>query len=69
MNKYEEHYIRCHNEAMALSKADRQEYLNYINQGKSIGEAIRFTGVSFEAALGIINMNIESRMSLKTESA
>jgi len=47
----------------------RQEYLDLLHQGKSIGEARELVGISFEAALEITNRSIKSHLYLGKEAA
>lgn len=46
----------------------RQNYLDLLNSGKSIGEARELAGVSFEAALEITNRAIGNYAYLKREA-
>ena len=56
--------------ALELTREQRQEFLDYILMGKTIGAARELTGISFDAAIGTMNMNIETsiRKFLRKES-
>ncbi len=60
----------CNKEALALSKEKRQEFLNLMHKGKTIGEAREACGITFNAAIGIMDMNIKQHQysTLRTES-
>ncbi len=60
----------CDQEASTLTKEKRQEFMDVILRGKTLGEARTECGISFNAANGIIRMNIvqTSFMSLRTET-
>lgn len=47
-----------HDEALSLPMATRQALIDKLQEGKTIGEAREAVGISFEAAIGTINMNI-----------
>lgn len=48
----------CHKAAMELTRDKRQEFLNMIRRGLTLGEACRACNVTFDAANGIMQMNI-----------
>ena len=58
----------CRDAAEALTQEKRQEFLNHMWAGKTLGEAYELAGISFDAANGIMMMNIESRRHLRRES-
>ena len=58
----------CRVAAEALSQETRQKFMDLIWSGKSIGEARIELGISFDAANGIMQMNIESALFLRKES-
>lgn len=62
--KYD-HKEECRKAAMALPRETRQKFLNGIWHGMSIKEAYEEVGISFEAALGIMNMNLVRETTLK----
>jgi hypothetical protein len=45
-------------DAEALPRESRQAFLNAVWSGKTIGEAQQLAGITFEEALGTIDMNI-----------
>ena len=49
----------CEKAARELTQEKRQEFLNLILEGKTIGVARETAGISFDAANGIIRQNIE----------
>lgn len=49
---------RCKEDARSLSKKKRQEFMDYIWQGMTIGEAQEKANITFEQALGILDLNI-----------
>jgi len=58
----------CRVAAEALSQETRQKFMDLIWSGKSIGEARTELDISFDAANGIMLMNIESALFLRKES-
>lgn len=60
----------CDAEAKALTREKRQEFLDLIRRGMTIGAASQEAGVTFNAANGIIRMNIQevNFTSLRKES-
>lgn len=52
----------CVQEAEGLPLATRQYFLDLMWAGKTIGEAQSATGITFEAANGILRQNIEQRL-------
>ena len=60
----------CKVEALVLTKEKRQEFLDLIHQGKKLGEAQDACGISFNAANGVMVMNIKEHgwMSLQTKT-
>ena len=52
-------------ESRALQRETRQRFMGHIHDGKTIGEAQRLCGITFEAALGTLNDNIEQRTTLQ----
>jgi hypothetical protein len=58
---------RCAQEAEALTKEKRQEFMDNLTQkGMNLGEAHKAADISFEAALGIMNRQIKSAHYLQT---
>ena len=55
MNWFDE----CEKAASELTKEKRQEFLNLVLEGKTIGDARKIAGISFDAANGVIRQNIE----------
>lgn len=55
-------------EAMALPKEKRQEFLDYMWQGMTLGEAYKKAGITFNAALSLVKLNIEQHSYLRRES-
>lgn len=53
------HDLKLKREYERTSPEDRQAYLDLIHQGKTIGEAYKSVGISFEAALEITNRAIK----------
>ena len=51
---------KCKNEAMSLTKEKRQEFMDYMREGKTIGEASEKSGISSDAGVYILKMNIKS---------
>lgn len=58
----------CEKEAKELSQEKRQEFLDRMYEGNNLGKSAELTGISFDAACGIMNMNIENRLTLRRES-
>ena len=54
--------------AKMLPKERRQEYMDLIHRGKTLGEAQKECKISFAAATGIIHMNTEKKVFLRRES-
>lgn len=54
------HNLKLQREYELTSPKDRQAYLDLINSGKTIGEAYKTVGISFEAALEITNRAIQT---------
>ncbi len=59
---------RCKLAATKLPREKRQEFLDYMWQGMTIGEAKEKAGVTFEEANGIIMLNMKSALILNRES-
>ena len=57
-------------DAENLSIEKRQEFLDYLHEGMTIGEAYTKAGITFDEANGVINMNIKSHeyLTLNKES-
>lgn len=55
----------CEQEAKALTQEKRQEFLNHIWAGRTLGKARELAGVTFDAANGIMRMNIKDMKYLK----
>ena len=53
-----DHKEVCRKAAMELPREQRQKFLNGIWHGMTIKEAYEEVGISFEAALGVLNMNL-----------
>jgi hypothetical protein len=51
------------------TQEQRQEYLDLIRHGKSIGDAREIAGISFEAALEVTNRSIDSFLYLRKTAA
>ena len=51
-------FDRCEDAAAALDQPTRQQLLDAIWKGRTIGEAREEVGISLEAACGVINHNI-----------
>jgi hypothetical protein len=62
---YRNHQSKCRSAAMELSKETRQKFINGIWHGLTIQQAYEEVGISFEAALGIMNMNLVRETTLK----
>jgi hypothetical protein len=58
----------CRVAAESLSQETRQKFMDLIWQGKTLGDAQREAGISFDAANGIVRMNIEEVSYLRKES-
>ena len=54
------HDLRLQREYELTSPEDRQKYLDLLHEGKTIGEAYKSVGISFEAALAITNRAIQT---------
>ena len=67
--KYD-HKKVCLDAAMAVPRETRQKFLNGVWHGMTIREAYEAVDISFEAALGIMNMNLvrETNLSLNLEA-
>lgn len=61
--------IKLQYEVEQTTLEQRQQYLDLIHQGKTIGEAYKAAGISFEAALAVTNNAIASFSYLKREAA
>ncbi len=59
---------KCNQDAMRLSKEKRQEYLDLMREGKTVGEATKECGITDDEAVGIITVNIACHKYLRTES-
>ena len=60
-----DHKEACRKEAMKLPKETRQKFINGIWHGMTIKEAYDEVGISFEAAIGIIDMNLVKQTTLR----
>lgn len=59
---------RCANAAAALTREKRQEFIDNMVKGHmTLGQAHEAAGISFEAALGIMDKQIKSAHYLETE--
>ena len=58
----------CRVAAEALPQETRQKFLDLMWAGKTLGEAQRETGISFDAANGIVQMNIVTEFMVRRES-
>jgi len=56
--------LKLQYEWVHTTQEQRQQYLDLINDGKTIGEARDIVGISFEAALEVTNRAINSYMYL-----
>lgn len=61
-------FERCHQEAISLTKEQRQEILNLANKGLKLGEIKDKLQVSLACVCGVLNMNIFSKSFLRRES-
>lgn len=52
----------CTRDAKALPQEKRQEFLDLLWSGKTLGEAQATAGISFQAANGILRQNIEHNL-------
>lgn len=59
---------KCAAAANALPRAKRQEFLDLMWKGDTLGENSEKLGISFEAACGIMNANIENMKTLRREA-
>ena len=59
---------QCKKEAKELTKEKRQEYLDYIHDRLTIGEARIKAGITFNQAFGIIEMNMKTYKYLNRKS-
>ena len=59
---------KCKSEAMKLSKEKRQEFLDLMWKGKTIGEATKETGVTADESTGIMMLNIATHKYLRSET-
>ena len=59
----------CAQEANALTREKRQEFIDLIWEGNTLGAARDKAGISFNAANGVMRMNISSMDYLQRESA
>ncbi len=60
--------IKCKRDALKLGKMKRQEFLDYIWEGMSVGEARKKAGISFDEANGILILNMRKTTLLNRES-
>lgn len=60
---------QCAAESKALTQEQRQQFLDLIWDGPTIGEAADAVGISLEAACGVIYMNIGETKFLKRETS
>jgi len=49
---------QCEKARLALTREKRQEFLDLMLQGKTLGEAAEISGISFDAANGILRHQI-----------
>lgn len=59
---------KCRRVARALPQAKRQEFLDHIWSGKTIGESRALAGLDFDQANGVMHLNLVERTLLRTES-
>lgn len=60
--------VKLQYEWQQTKHADRQNFLDLLHSGKSLGEARVFAGISFEAALEVVNRAIGHEPYLKKEA-
>lgn len=58
----------CKIDAMKLKKEKRQQFIDLIWKNKTIGEARKECGITFNEASGIMTLNILNRPYLNTKS-
>ena len=59
---------QCKRAALRLPKMKRQEFLDYMWQGMTLGEAKEKAGISFEEANGVMLLNMRKTTVLNRES-
>ena len=59
---------KCKIAARKLPKEKRQEFLDYMWSGMTLGEAREKAGITFEEATGIMMINMRERILLNRES-
>jgi hypothetical protein len=62
---YRAHQDMCRKAAMSCPKETRQKFINCMWHGLTLKQAYEEVGISFEAALGIMNMNLVRETTLK----
>lgn len=62
---------QCEHEAGELTKEKRQQFLDMMHAGKTLGAAREECGISLAAACGVMDENIEQRVykTLRTQVA
>ena len=55
---------RCNESALALTKEKRQEFMDYMFAGKTLGESADMAGITRDEATGIININLVKQTTL-----
>ena len=58
----------CRKQALALPLETRQKFIDLMWSGSSLGEAQKACLITFEAANGIMNINIDQATYLRRES-
>lgn len=67
----DEHYDYgkvCEQAASDVGQEKRQEFLDHLWSGMTLGDAREAAGISFDAALGTVNMNTETKLELRRVS-
>ena len=61
-------FEQCHQEAISLTKEQRQEILDLANKGLTLGDIKEKLQVSLACVCGVLNMNIFSKSFLRQQS-
>ena len=61
-------FAQCEQEALSLSKEERQKVLDLANIGLTIGEVCKKLNLSLPTICGVINMNIFSKSFLRRQT-
>ena len=59
---------QCMKKALALPKEKRQEFLDLMWAGKTIGQSQNICNIGFDEAIGIMNLNIENEPTLRRDT-